>query len=68
MAGGQPLRLAGGQRSGDLHRTARDAHQPDKAWTVDQLSQAAGLSRTAFNKRFTTLVGKPPMAYLTGCA
>ncbi len=39
---------------------------PDKAWTVDQLSQAAGLSRTAFNKRFTTLVGKPPMAYLTG--
>ena len=26
----------------------------------------AGLSRTAFTKRFTAVVGKPPMAYLTG--
>jgi AraC-like DNA-binding protein len=45
----------------------REIHaSPDRPWTVQQLSEAAGLSRTAFTKRFSALVGKPPMAYLTG--
>jgi AraC-like DNA-binding protein len=45
----------------------REIHaSPDKPWTVQQLSEIAGLSRTAFTKRFTALAGKPPMAYLTG--
>ncbi|MEU5702997.1 AraC family transcriptional regulator [Streptomyces aurantiacus] len=38
----------------------------DKPWTVQQLSEAVGMSRTAFTKRFTVVVGKPPITYLTG--
>ena len=38
---------------------------PDKAWTVQRLSETVGLSRTALTKRFTAVVGKPPMTYLT---
>ncbi|MFI7610541.1 AraC family transcriptional regulator [Nonomuraea terrae] len=39
--------------------------EPATAWTVELLSRRAGLSRAAFSKRFTELVGRPPMAYLT---
>ena len=41
-------------------------HQsPERAWTVQQLAEAAVLSRSAFSARFTELVGEPPMTYLT---
>ena len=39
---------------------------PQAPWTVQQLSDTAGISRTAFTRRFTASVGKPPIAYLTG--
>lgn len=39
---------------------------PQRQWTVGGLSDVAGLPRTAFTRRFTTLVGQPPMAYLIG--
>ncbi|MCK9926585.1 AraC family transcriptional regulator [Frankia sp. Mgl5] len=39
--------------------------QPEASWTVRELGARAGLSRTVFAQRFTTLVGRPPMAYLT---
>lgn len=38
---------------------------PARAWTVEQLGAAAGLSRAAFARRFTALVGEPPLTYLT---
>ncbi|MGW0771600.1 AraC family transcriptional regulator [Streptomyces sp. NPDC002676] len=38
---------------------------PAHAWTVAELGTAAGLSRAAFARRFTALVGEPPLAYLT---
>lgn len=38
---------------------------PAHPWTVDELSSVAGLSRAAFAKRFTTVVGEPPLGYLT---
>ncbi|MER5351290.1 AraC family transcriptional regulator [Kitasatospora sp. NPDC002551] len=38
---------------------------PSTAWTVESLAARAGLSRAAFARRFTALVGEPPMAYLT---
>ncbi|GGO40857.1 AraC family transcriptional regulator [Streptomyces lasiicapitis] len=38
---------------------------PSAQWTVESLADRAGLSRAAFARRFTTLVGEPPMAYLT---
>jgi AraC-like DNA-binding protein len=34
-------------------------------WTAEQLAAEALLSRSAFAERFTTLVGVPPMSYLT---
>ncbi|MFE6983249.1 AraC family transcriptional regulator [Streptomyces griseus] len=39
---------------------------PAHPWTVAELAAAAGASRAAFARRFTALVGQPPMAYLTG--
>ncbi|MFC5827356.1 cupin domain-containing protein [Nonomuraea insulae] len=44
----------------------REIHEnPQRAWTVAQLSSAAAMPRTAFTRRFTTVVGVPPMKYLT---
>lgn len=43
-----------------------DLHDdPGRAWTVAELGDRAGLSRSAFAQRFTTLVGEPPLTYLT---
>ena len=52
----------------------RDAHvgralarlhaDPGRAWTVDELSREAALSRSALAERFTALVGEPPIQYL----
>ncbi|MYS08926.1 helix-turn-helix domain-containing protein [Streptomyces sp. SID6041] len=38
---------------------------PAAAWTVDLLAAEAGVSRPTLARRFTGLVGQPPMAYLT---
>ncbi|MET0493323.1 MAG: AraC family transcriptional regulator [Actinoplanes sp.] len=38
---------------------------PDKPWTNDQLGAVAGLSRTAFIRRFSASLGQTPSAYLT---
>jgi|SRR6478735_387550 len=38
---------------------------PEHPWTVAELARRAGVSRAAFAKRFTDLVGEPPMAVLT---
>ncbi|MQM28213.1 AraC family transcriptional regulator [Glycomyces albidus] len=39
--------------------------EPARQWTVASLGAVAGLSRSAFSRRFTELVGQPPLAYLT---
>jgi AraC-like DNA-binding protein len=38
--------------------------EPARAWTVDDLGQEAGLSRSALHERFVRFVGQPPMQYL----
>ncbi|SDE52108.1 AraC family transcriptional regulator [Glycomyces harbinensis] len=38
---------------------------PARQWTVASLGEVAGLSRSAFSRRFTELVGQPPQGYLT---
>jgi len=38
---------------------------PAAPWTIDRLAAAAGVSRPTLARRFTALVGRPPMAYLT---
>ncbi len=38
---------------------------PSRPWTVEELGARARLSRAAFARRFTHLVGRPPLTYLT---
>lgn len=38
---------------------------PARQWTVADLAVQAAVSRAAFARRFTELVGEPPMAFLT---
>ena len=42
-----------------LHET------PEYPWTVEHLAQIACMSRARFSKLFSTLIGKPPLAYVT---
>jgi AraC-like DNA-binding protein len=39
--------------------------RPAAPWTVAGLAADVGLSRAAFARRFTSLIGEPPLAYLT---
>ncbi|WP_437043165.1 AraC family transcriptional regulator [Streptomyces sp. enrichment culture] len=41
--------------------------RPAQAWTVASLAARSGVSRALFAKRFTRLMGRPPLAYLTEC-
>ncbi|MEV5558068.1 AraC family transcriptional regulator [Nonomuraea wenchangensis] len=41
-------------------------HNPAHPWTVAALAAEVGVSRAALARRFTELVGEPPMAFLTG--
>ncbi|WP_243715096.1 helix-turn-helix transcriptional regulator [Micromonospora sp. KC207] len=38
---------------------------PAAPWTVAKLAAEAGLSRAPFARRFATLIGQPPLSYLT---
>lgn len=38
---------------------------PSHQWTVNSLAREAGVSRAALARRFSELVGEPPMTYLT---
>lgn len=39
--------------------------EPARRWTVQDLATAAGMSKTAFARRFSSVVGQPPLTYLT---
>ncbi|QXC60001.1 AraC family transcriptional regulator [Aquihabitans sp. G128] len=39
---------------------------PAHAWTIAELARAVGVSRAAFARRFSEVVGEPPIAFLTG--
>lgn len=38
---------------------------PARSWTVEQMGAEAGVSRATFTRRFTALIGEPPLSYLT---
>lgn len=38
---------------------------PEHAWTVAELASRVGVSRAALGRRFTELLGQPPIAHLT---
>ncbi|MEV4064764.1 AraC family transcriptional regulator [Nonomuraea dietziae] len=57
------------QAHGDpvVGRALRVLHnEPASPWTVATLAERVGVSRAALARRFTELVGEPPMTYLTG--
>jgi transcriptional regulator GlxA family with amidase domain len=39
--------------------------KPDRDWTVHSMARESGLSRSAFADRFRTIVGQPPLQYVT---
>jgi AraC-like DNA-binding protein len=41
-------------------------HEPARPWTVATLATETGVSRAALARRFTELVGEPPMSFLAG--
>ena len=41
-------------------------HDPAHPWTVAALAREIGVSRAGLARRFTALVGEPPMTFLTG--
>lgn len=47
------------------HALARMHSDAARTWTIAELAMTANLSRSAFAERFTSLVGTPPMSYLT---
>jgi AraC-like DNA-binding protein len=48
-------------------RALRMLHNnPSHPWTVASLAAETGVSRAALARRFTALVGEPPMSFLTG--
>ncbi len=44
---------------------ARLHAHPDRPWTTESLAAEVAMSRTAFARRFSRLVGEAPLAYLT---
>lgn len=49
-----------------ISRSLRQIHaSPEVPWTVEKLARNSALSRSTFFQRFQTLVGMPPMVYLT---
>lgn len=54
-----------GLSSPQLAKALTAMHEsPGKPWTVEQLAQASGMSRTAFAVKFKQLVGQPPADYV----
>ena len=56
-------RALGDEVVGPALRAMHD--EPERAWTVADLAARAGVSRAALARRFTALVGMPPLTYLT---
>ena len=40
-------------------------NRPEVRWTVESLARASHLSRATFARRFMSLIGQPPLSYLT---
>lgn len=52
-------------RDPHVGRVIQHVHRsPGRPWTVDTMAREAGMSRSAFSARFTTLVGEPAMRFV----
>lgn len=47
-----------------FHLQKQILENPDRDWTIEQMSEIAGLSVPHFQKLFKSNTGKPPIAYL----
>jgi len=55
-----------GLRDPQVGRALAALHsRPSEPWTAEDLALEVGMSRSVFAERFTSLVGQPPMQYLT---
>ena len=55
-----------GMRDPAVGRALALLHErPAAPWTLEKLSEEAGLSRSSLHERFVHLIGQPPMQYLT---
>jgi AraC-like DNA-binding protein len=62
----QALPILAGLTDERLSRALHAMHtRPEHSWTLEELAQEAGMSRTAFALTFAELVGLTPMKYLT---
>ncbi len=53
-------------RDGQIGRALTLMHrEPARKWTVEELAQEVGMSRSAFSARFTQMVGDSALQYLT---
>jgi AraC-like DNA-binding protein len=56
----------GALRDPQIRKALALVHEsPQAPWTVELLARSVAMSRAAFAKRFTDLVGEPPLAYVT---
>lgn len=61
-----PLGILGAIADAKVGLALNAMHQkPEYNWSLEDLAQQAGMSRTAFAQRFHTLAGQTPMHYLT---
>jgi AraC-like DNA-binding protein len=64
--GGEPPAWWAAQRDPVVGDALRLLHaEPAAPWTVAALAEHTGVSRSTLAKRFTDLVGEPPLTYLT---
>ena len=62
----KPVGLLQGALDPCIGAVLRLVHEsPERDWTVHSLARESGLSRSAFADRFRTLVGQPPLQYVT---
>ncbi|HEY6572180.1 MAG TPA: AraC family transcriptional regulator [Candidatus Eisenbacteria bacterium] len=55
-----------GMRDPAVGRALSLLHEkPSDPWTLERLSEEAGLSRSSLHERFVHFIGQPPMQYLT---
>ncbi len=54
----------GGLIDSRIARTVKAIHEkPNQRWSIEALAGIAGMSRSSFSDRFTTLVGRSPLRY-----
>lgn len=64
--GGRPPAWWTAQRDPVVGQALRLLHaEPAAPWTVGELARRTGVSRSTLAKRFSDLLGEPPLAYLT---